>query len=563
MQQKNIILEGDKFIIAFPYNPTTVDKMRTLLNRVFDKNRKVWVVEVNAKNVGILQSMSFTWSDEAKKVGDSVISNHQEAIEKSRATHSDFYVPYLHERLFPFQRGGVEYIEHNKGRVLIGDEPGLGKSAQSLAWLQLHPELLPVLIISPSTVKYNWKDEVYKWVLNTNPICIDSQSGYKVGKDNDIVIINYDILIKYYDSIMREGFKVLILDECHYVKNKSAQRSQCVKALAESIPHVIGLSGTPFLNRPIEIFNILNIIKPSLFPDEGKFKWRYCNPKKTYFGWKFEGASNTAELSEILRANVMIRREKKDVLLELPDKTRTVVNLDIDMSEYLYASDRLVDWLVLNKNVTYEEASEKVAKAEGFLKLEYLKYIAVKHKIKQCVSWVKDFLDNGQKLVLFAHHKEFIDTLLEEFKEYEPLTIIGSDSAEQRNINIKLFQSDPSRQLIICGIKAANMGITLTAASTVAFLELDFVPAVHLQGEDRVHRIGQKNCANIYYFIAKNTIEEDIYSLLEEKYVIFQQVMSDNHTGSFKEGIEMESIEAQLLRRLNKKPTCESKGKTK
>ena len=465
-----------------------------------------------------------------------------------KATHiaSDFDLPdFGHgKKMMPFQRAGLEFIEATGGNCLISDSMGLGKTVQTLAYLQLHPEMRPVVIVCPASLKLNWEREARSWLETEDRI--EVISGGKVHElDSDIVVINYDILKKWTQALQSINPQILILDESHAVKSQKRSkkmpdgttrrvdvgRSKAAKDLASITPHKILLTGTPILNRPSELWNQLQIIDPAQYTDKRFFQWhkRYANAYKSRFGWDFSGASNLEELAQSLKS-IMIRRTKKQVLAELPDKRRQTILIPIDnRREYDTAESDFLTWIAEQKGA---DAADRVSHVEELAKIEVLRQIAVRGKTKQAIDWIKNFLSTGEKLVVFATHRETINALMTAFGE-GTVKIDGGVSSEKRQAAVDAFQNDPETRLFVGNIKAAGVGITLTAASDVVFLELDWTPALMEQAEDRLHRISQKNAVNCYYLLAEKTVDASIAAMLERKRDVIDRITEDENTLSF------------------------------
>lgn len=564
-----VSVQNGSFILTFRFNRAILDIVRSMEKRRWDSTTKRWVVEVTDKNIGILEGevfSKFKFSPEAENIiseKKKVFSKRKEQEKETQAlsskTDAKIKIKGLGGKLRNFQKAGVAFIDRLNGNCLIADEMGLGKTIQALAWLQLRKKKRPVLIVCPATLKLNWEKEIRVWLPKSNPLVLYGEDEGWLGdvdtNKHDIIIINYDILkrlgikVKFArddnGNILRNRknkpveiykakkffrkFKVVILDESTNIKNEKSQRTKAVVALSQTkrMKHIMALSGTPFLNRPIEMFTTLSLIAHEEFGNYMDYAFKYCGAKNNGFGWNFKGASNTEELAERLRSTVMIRRLKRDVLSELPDKQRSALLQKVNLKSYKRVEADLVAYLMEEKGVKKEKA-EKTAIVAQLAKIEYCKQEAVKAKIPLFVDWVHEFLeDSDEKLIIFIHHKETTKELKKALKSYKPLTITGGDKTKDRNESVELFQNDDEHRIIICSIKAASMGLTLTRASNVAFLELGWTPGEHAQAEDRAHRIGQKQCVNAYYFLAKGTIDEIIYDLLEEKRVVFEKVMSD------------------------------------
>jgi len=430
--------------------------------------------------------------------------------------------------LMMFQADGLQFMEATGGNCLIADQMGLGKTVEALAYLALHPEMRPAVIVCPASLKLNWQREAEAW-LETGDFVQIIEGGKKRSLYGQIVIINYDILNKWLPTLKEYNIQVVIYDESHSIKNSKAARSKAAAELASEVPHRILLTGTPVLNRPAELWNQLAIIDPGQYRSNRFFQWhkRYADAKQLHFGrktvWDFTGASNLEELAASLKT-IMIRRTKAEVLPELPEKRRQTILIPIDnRKEYDRADKEFLEWIANQKGA---EAAELASNVEQLAKIEYLRQIAVRGKMKLATGWIANFLESGEKMVVFATHKETIDELMLVFGECA-VKIDGSVSSEKRQEAVDAFQNDPAIKLFVGNIQAAGVGITLTAAADVAFLELGWTPALHEQAEDRCHRIGQKNAVNIYYLLAESTIDASIAAMLEGKRDVIDHITED------------------------------------
>ena len=501
--------------ITFEYDLDVLFKIRSLPGRKYFPEDKTWSISIHIDSLEQLVDWGFVLDEHLQKILTDAKTTTNVIIDKP--------IKGLQKQLYKYQSEGVAFIEQNRGRALIADEMGLGKTIQALAWLQMHPEKMPVIIVTPASLKLNWEREIKTWMSNVNVSVLSGKTPDKRRiHTKGIMIINYNILAEWVSLLKSFNPAVLITDECHYYKSNKTKRTKAVKQLAKGILHVIALSGTPIVNRPIEAFNAIHIINPTLFVPWDYAK-RYCNAKYNGFGWDFSGASHSDELHEKLTKTIMIRRLKKDVLKDLPDKTKSFVPLTLDNeAEYEKAEN---DFITFVRDTRGSEAARKAGNAEALTQIGVLKQIAVKGKLNQVIEWVQTFLEGSdQKLVIFAVHKFVIEALMNEFGDVA-VKIDGSCSMNSRQQAIDRFQTDPSARIFVGNIKAAGVGITLTASSNVAIVELPWTPGELVQAEDRCHRIGQKDSVNIYYLLANNTIEERIAGLLDKKQKVLDAVL--------------------------------------
>ena len=538
-----------ELLIKFPYDPDLVNKVKQVGGAKWDKQSYVWRIMVNPSNAESITKFAavngFDVAPAVREAINKITAAVESNISASSASAADIDVVGLGGELMPFQKAGVAYASQTK-RCFIGDEMGLGKTVQALAALH-HLNAYPAIVICPASLKYNWEREAKKWLPGKSVIVMN---GGKVEDIiADIVILNYDIVKKWQEKLLLVGAKAIVLDESHYLKNGKAIRTKVTAELVKNIPIRLCLTGTPVMNRPSELISQLKIL--GRLDELGGFMHfakRYCNMHQTKWGMDMSGASNLMELNQKLRASCYVRRQKIDVLPELPAKQRTVVDVEIDnKAEYRKAKANIVSWLKSNairdksfhvslagkteseiqaaKNQRAEDAGQKAQRAEQLVKIETLKKIAVDGKMAAIEEWVEDFLETGEKLVLFAHHRDVVKRLADKFNAVQ---VIGGDDAEDRQKAVDKFQNDPDCKIIVCSLQAGGVGITLTASSNVAFVELGWTPAIHDQAEDRTHRIGQKDSVNAWYLLGKGTIDEDINALIDRKRQVVNAVTDGN-----------------------------------
>ena len=510
-------VKGNSVIkIEFPYDLDVLLRVRTLTACKYYKLHENWTAGVTATNIERLQSWGF-------EVEEDIMSQVEK--ERQQALKPLAKIPGLKGTLFPFQEQGVAFIENKNGRALVADEMGLGKTVQALAWLQLHRDLKPVIIVVPAPLKIQWEEMIRTWLPAPKVTILSGRTVVNVT--SDIYIINYDVLPDWLTYLQKLNPQVLITDECHYYKNNGAQRTRAIKKLGKRIPHIIGLSGTPILSRPIEIYNAWKLIDTENCPDYMKYIRRYCAAKNTGFGWDLSGAAHTDELHFQLSNSFMIRRLKKDVLKELPDKISSFVPIALNnISVYRRAEDSFIEFVKETKGAA---AAAKAGNAEKVAQINALKQIAVEGKLPHVIEWIENFIEIEDKLVVFAHHHFVIDTLMEHFSKIA-VKIDGRSSSVEREKAKKLFVQDENIKLFIGGIQATKEGINLTVSSNVAFIEFPWTPGDLDQCADRCHRYGQKSTVNIYYLLAQNTIEHKIAHILDNKRTILDAVLDGKVT---------------------------------
>ena len=439
---------------------------------------------------------------------------------------------------YPYQLEGIEYGMNHR-RLIIGDEPGLGKTLQSIGIVNAACAF-PCLVICPSSLKIKWQREWHKFT-DKSAIVLDNATrttwGYLLSMGmHQVAITNYESLRKFFVwDIKTEGtfklkdvvfcpqiniFRSIIIDESHRVKDASAQQTIFTKGIAYGKEWCIMLSGTPVVNRPADLISQLSIMgRLNDFGGRSKFEKDFCTESK-----QEEPAVPLSVLSKKLYDSCMIRREKSKVLTQLPDKTRVELLLDIDnREEYMMAENDLRTYLREYKQCTDQEIRRKMRMA-ALVKFMTLRQLATIGKISQAVEFISNFLSSGKKLIVFCALHELVDELKKRFPD--SVTVTGRQSALQKQEAVDDFQNKEETKLIICSIKAAGVGLTLTAASDVAFLELPWTYADCCQCEDRAHRIGQKDNVTAYYLLGHNTIDSVVYSLINKKKTVASEIMN-------------------------------------
>ena len=444
---------------------------------------------------------------------------------------------------YEYQREGIRFGLKNK-RVIIGDEPGLGKTLQSIGIVDT-ANAYPCLVICPSSLKINWQREFEKFT-DKSAIVLDNNVrttwGYLLTMGvHQVAIVNYESLRKYFVwDIKSDGktfrlkdvvfcpqiqaFKSIIIDESHRVKDPTAQQTIFTKGLSVGKEWCILLSGTPVVNRPEDLIAQLSIMnRLGEFGGRTKFIADYCTDAKDKTA---EPAVPLSELSKQLYDTCMIRREKAKVLPQLPDKTRVDLHIEIcNPNEYNLAADNLAKYLREYTECTDSEIRRKM-RMEALVKFMTLRSLATKGKVAQAVDFIRTFLDSGKKLIVFCSLHEIVDDLKGAFPH--AVTVTGRDSAVNKQSAVDSFQNNPDVNLIICSIKAAGVGLTLTASSNVAFVELAWTYADCCQCEDRAHRIGQKDNVTCYYLLGRGTIDHAIYNLIHRKKTIANEIMNSD-----------------------------------
>lgn len=459
------------------------------------------------------------------------------------------------DKLMDFQWEGIHFALKKGGRCLIGDDMGLGKTLQAIAIARVYVADWPMLIVCPSSLRLNWKEELLRWLE-------DDLQDYEInvimsGKDIEkpmqrVNIVSYDLLRKVATHSLRLC-NFIIADESHYLKSMSAKRSQALTPVLKGARRALLLSGTPALSRPVELFPQINAISPTLFPKYQDFVRRYCNAHMGRFGLDVSGASNLDELHTLLRGSLLIRRKKEEVLNQLPEKQRQIIWVQTKskiMSKVSKTMARFEAAKAEADNASSEREAFRLSNVVKGIQNE-LYNLTGEAKLEAVMEFCKDTAETGCKFIVFMHHGEVMDKLDDYCTKKLKLGRIRIDGKTAQGLRqgfCREFQENPECRVALLSITAAGVGLTLTKATVVVFAELYWNPGSLLQAEDRAHRIGQRDCVLVKYLLAKKTLDESMWSTVRRKLT----VVGHSLTGS--------AARMELTEKESKKPSAACKG---
>ncbi len=432
------------------------------------------------------------------------------------------YSKYEHRPPLSHQKEAIEKLVGSR-RFILADDMGLGKTTSTII-AALETGAKKILIICPASLKINWQREIENYSDRT---CFIAE-GKKFSTESDFVIVNYDILKNFHNKegrenslLLQSNFELVILDEAHMVSNAQAQRTKLINDFVKNIKRVWLLTGTPMTSRPINYYNLLNIIESPVAQNWMAYAIRYCQGFQFRAGkrkvWNVTGASNLEELRD--RTSKQILRRLKEDVLDLPDKIITPVYLRTSSKEYKDLMGEYYEWL---KNKTDESSSLTVQ----FSKLMKVRKVIANEKVKDTIEFTQNIIDQGKKVIIFTNFTDTLQLIHNHFGK-ESVYLDGSCNKVKRQYAVDQFQENEKVKVFVGNLKAAGVGLTLTAAEVVIMNDLSFVPAEHAQAEDRAYRYGQKNNVLVYYPLYENTIEGVIYDILNKKKKVIGTVMGD------------------------------------
>lgn len=530
--------KGQCYAVKFDrYRQQVVDKLKSSVSiRWWDKQTGAWLIPATNKCKAELDQLTYyvrhfepvQWGTVAQSQTEEDVAFQIPEMPELDGEHGLKVQPY------PYQLQGIARGLQLK-RFINGDDMGLGKTLESIATIN-KADAFPCLVICPNVVKINWQREWHKFTDKKAMVLTDSVRDswpffWQTGM-NQVFIVNYESLRKYFVRRITKAekwtlkdvefhntiklFKSVIIDESHKVKSTATQQTKFCKGIASGKEYIILLTGTPVVNKPKDLVAQLGIMDRMIDMGGWKgFMLRYCSGPNQ--------ASNLKELNYKLWQHCFFRREKSKVLTQLPDKVRQIVSCEItNRKEYMDAERDLIDYLKRYKEAD-DEKIQKSLKGEVMVRIGILKDITARGKLKEVIDFVKDFRENGKKIILFCNLHEIVDRLMIAFPS--AVCVTGRQNMQEKQASVDAFQKNSKTDVIICSIKAASAGITLTAASDVAFIELPWTYADCDQAESRAHRIGQKDSVNCYYLLGRRTIDQKLYRIIEEKKHISNAVL--------------------------------------
>ena len=466
------------------------------------------------------------WIPKAALIKDNTVKNVVIDFEK-----------YSNRPPLPHQKEAIQKLVENK-KFILADDMGLGKTTSTII-AALETGAKKILIICPATLKINWKREIENY--SNKSVYISEGKNFSV--DHEFVIINYDIIKNFHDikkkdesKIISANFDLVVVDEAHYIKNPTAQRTKLINDIAKKVDRLWLLTGTPMTSRPMDYFNLLNLIESPVARNWMAYAIRYCSGYQFKVGnrkvWNVTGASNLEELRD--RTLGLVLRRLKENVLDLPDKIITPVYLNLKSNNYEEVMGEYYNWYDKNP----EESKSLTVQ---FTKLTKVRQIIADEKINQTIELAENIIEQGKKVIIFCNFTDSLNKIVSHFGK-TAVKLDGSMAQHERQYSVDQFQNNEKIKVFVGNIKASGTGITLTSGEAVIFNDLSFLPSDMAQAEDRAYRYGQKNNVLVYYPIFQNTIEDIIYDIVNNKKKIIATVMGDNV------GVD---VSEEILKRIN------------
>jgi SWI/SNF-related matrix-associated actin-dependent regulator 1 of chromatin subfamily A len=485
--------------------------------------------------------------DEATPAAKAHLDNIQRDYNKSWAIEStkhyeskDPNKPYR-----PFQHSGIEFgVEY--GNVLIGDEPGLGKTAQAIG-IANETRAKNMLIICPASIRLNWQRELKNWWMPpsgevySHAYMSARQGSHRSSADINAVIISYELTRNegVHNDLMKSKWDQIVLDEAHYLKSIDAERTRAIfgggnykdNHLSKRAGSIVALTGTPLPNRPRECFTLAKALCPESIDwmsyDDFVFRFNPSQRMQTADDKVFnvEKRGRLPELNARLRSNFMVRRLKKDVLKDLPDKTYELT--------YLEPTGAIQDVLRRESLLKYSIVDLKNPFGDMFGMISTIRKEMGIAKVPRVVEHMKYLLDIEEipKIVLFAHHVEVMNMLTEALAKYGVVAVRGGMSSKAKDNSVQSFQTDIKKRVFLGQMDSAGFGIDglQNVCSHVIFAEPAWVPGTNEQAVDRCHRIGQHANVIAQFLVAEGSFDEKVLATVFEKNETIYNVLDKVH----------------------------------
>lgn len=482
------------------------------LERVdYDKVERVYIVPPTGANIQKLWDWGYKFPPNFQEL-------MRGEVGEGKKPYEDIKLPPSMDFLRPYQKEAVKFLKYRKGRGLLADDMGIGKTIEALGWIKGTISKGAALIIVPTVTKKQWLKE-YLTYIDERVGVLYGQSPYRLSP-NKSYIINWEILQHWEGALAEANFTSLIADEVQYASNSKAKRTKAMSRLARQIPYFIPMSGTPITSNPKQFYPILSLLDPLVFASEWKYLNRYCEPKHNGYGVTFNGATNTEELHEKIKP-LMIRRHKREVLKDLPPLTKSVVPIEIGNNYKVYKE---IEDSFFDKYKKEKGGSLAVQQSYQNLKLQLFDM-----KLPLILKWIDDFLESGEKLLVGVWHHHVIDTLQKKYGNIS-VKINGTIRGKKREEALRKFNTD--KQILFLQMKSGGVGLDglQKVCNNAVFVELGDTPTILDQFEARLERSGQTNPVNVYYLLGEHTIEQDIMLALDHKRININAVVEGKAT---------------------------------
>lgn len=508
---------------SFPFDPATIAKIKQLPRARWSPENKEWRVPFSEMGLYLARALipELVLDEDLQRIASNLDQRFKDTA-KIISKENGSILPGLPQFLLPYQRTGVEFLVRCENAILA-DDMGVGKTMQAIFYATLWQ---PRIVLCPASVKYFWRDEISR-CFPSHSVQVISGTSDTTQQDAEWTILNYDILACYLDALLERQFGVLLADEAHHCRTLEAIRTKAFLSIATRVPRVVCISGTPLINRPLDLFPLLVATKKLPLNAKHFFGLRYCGGHQEYVPirggrgrkravWKYNGSSNTEELKHYLKS-FMIRRTRAEIRNDLPPMLRTILTVDLDnLDEYLLEKNEVLEWLNQEQAASYNTK---------LVRINALRMKSAIGKISMVNERLGDIKEAGEKAVVFSSFLKPLYALHNQ--NAESILFEGKMNERQRHEAVSRFQNDPDCHFAFCSLDAGGEGITLTAANHLFFLDLPWMPSKLAQGEARLQRHGQQRTVNVIYVLGKGTVDEVMARVLSRKAATIDAIVDD------------------------------------
>ena len=539
--------DEESFIVGTKYNEQLIALLKQSPVWSYDPHTHNWTFPLNQYESLFTRISTNLQNHKIEPIPPTILSLLREKYDDNISLKNSDIPPELISSLLPYQVSGVQFCVARNGRAIIADEMGLGKTIQAIATACYFQLKWPLLVMCPSSLRFGWKEQLVRWVPWLDEDSVHTPiSSAEISSDImsiPVTVLSYDLVTKLSAIKFKKdvgNFSIVIVDESHFLKNSRSARTKAALPIMKKADHVLLLTGTPALSRPIELYPQISAVDKKFKMSISQFAKRYCNAFEGPFGWDYTGASHLPELQVYLNKRVMIRRNKSEVLDSLPTKSRKSILISLDESQKRALKSEISDMVQRPGGERYGcmlELFAKTASAKASAVCSYVMNL-IQEEIELCNGEASNSHDAKKskpfKVLVFFHHKtmlaELEQTLVSNGIGY--VKIDGATTPAARQAACDLFQhGGPDEcRVALLSLKAAGTGLTLTAARTVVFAELFWNPGDLRQAEDRAHRIGQSENVEIHYLVAQGSIDDTIWPLLQKKLDVLSQAGLANNS---------------------------------
>lgn len=436
---------------------------------------------------------------------------------------------------YKFQREGIEFLK-TKRRAILADEMGLGKTIQAI---EASEDFFKILVIAPKTIHKNWEREIGKWSINKTVVRLEGNQKQKMAQinsfDQGYLVVNYELCRAnkegniYLEGLIKRGFDLVIVDEAHNIKNRKSQQSIGIRKICSKVLCAYLLTGTPIVNRVDDLWPLLNLVNRKLFSSF----WRFCNEHSkvtiTQWGWKIDPSpKNPKKLVEMLRP-FLLKRSRADVMSEIPDRIEETIWVEMTPEQrelYEECKKEIVVFLTKETKINILGTLPRITRLRQVASCPSILRPGVQSNKDERLLEIVNDLDGNNKALIFSSFNETLKSVASLFGGcgIQYLLMTGQVKYKDRYSMIDTFMNSNDHKVMLMNT-SLGIGLNLTAATTVVFIDKPWSPALVEQAIARTQRKGQTKKVLVISLTTDDTIEEWVEGLLYKKENILVEIV--------------------------------------